>query len=700
MKQLFFLILILFSLGSAGQEKSGFKINEIKRISIDPGIINDAAIKASVQDLAEGLGFSLTIGKAANSVKHPSLIIVPASSSLTGMKNKAASLPEEAFSLTKKTINHVPVMVVTGGSLRGICYGIYFVREQFKLQNYTVFAGDHLLKVPDFSFRMITQPFEAIGFKPVSSLVKPAIQERQFDPMRPFDGAGYSAEDEARNILRSGLNTMYIGSYTFATTYRHFSGEVFPDGSEGRKWVDERRRRFKELIAAAEKYHLNVCVNSDVFAYPKSIKAVDKWKALAASLDEILTDFPDIDYVIGRFGENYTYFNPFFTGEGPGGIDEMARTIDFISDIVVNKYHKIFIPRTWSLKNNSVHADPDLYLQLTNKIKAQENTFFSIKNTQTDFWRYNKFNPSFGAGTKKQAIEYLCQDGYHFKSSVPYYEVIRMAKGSKEADSTETGMKRAKEMGIEHTWGWLTADGWCGPYLVREEWLKANIYGYTRLMWNVDEDPAQLAKRWAALEFGLPYDSKASKNIADILMMSEDMIIKACYFEDFSRKHSGWLPASNWERDDVLGGGEVSHKNEACIHSNRPGILKPIFNPTTVEADCKEKQDALAIAGQMLLKYDEIISAIPDRKQAEEVRNTLLANKHLIATINFYINGMFRYYNREYDKAEWNLEQWQSSWANYTKVSSFPGAPTQMVNGGMVETVTAVLKNLKEEKSK
>ena len=652
------------------------------------GIFTFPAVQAQVKPLADpAVKEAMADWKSAMGKKRMPVLQI---SLLPVTKNA-----QESYTLTQRTVKGKSTIIVKAGSLRAVCYALYYLREQAILGLPYLPSGKTLVKNPDFKFRMITQPFEVAGFKPVATLAKPIIRNREFDPMRPFDGAGYAAEAEAKNILRAGLNTFYIGSYTFATTYAALSDTIFPKNSEGLKWVQQRRAKFKELIAAAEKYHLQVCVNSDIFAYPKTVKHQDRYKALSASLNEILTAFPQIDVVIGRFGENYSYFNPYFTGKGPENDIELAGVIDSIYTITVKKYGKVFMPRTWSLGNDSWHADPAHYKKIIKNIKADSNTLFSIKNTQTDFWRYNKFNPALGLGSKKQAIEYLAQDGYHFKSSIPNYEVIRMAGGSKEIDQKPAGMRAARDMGITATWGWLTADGWCGPALKREEWLQANIYGYTQLMWDADQKPEILAQKWAALAFKVSLQSRAAKTLAGILMQSEDMMLKACYFSGYSSEHNGWLPTNNWQRDDVLGGFKKSHKNFDCQFSFGPGTLDVIFNKATVTADCQDKKRAWELASKMLNDYDQIKAALPDQQQATEVRNTLLSGQSLTAVIYHYINGVFRFHNGEKALAKTHLLQWKAEWKNYNEnIARLPGAPTPMMNGGMVETCDEILNEL------
>ena len=159
-----------------------------------------------------------------------------------------------------------------------------------------------------------------------------------------------------------------------------------------------------------------------------------------------------------------------------------------------------------------------------------------------------------------------------------------MANGATEFGENK-GMKYAYDKGARTVWGWLSADGWCGPYIKREEWLRANIYGFSQLSWDVNRDPKQLAKEWAAIEFGVEVDSEVVDNISEIMMLSEPMILKSRYFKNYCMKHEGWLPANNWMRDELIGGGTRSNNRLSKGKSFAPGTLKPIFNPATIEED-------------------------------------------------------------------------------------------------------------------
>jgi len=606
-------------------------------------------------------------------------------------------LSEDGFIIKRINYNQKPLILISGNGVRGTSYGIFHFIERIKL-DYSFASGKiDIIKQPDMKIRMITQPFEAIGYPDVANLPKPITKniKREFDPMRPWEGLGYNPEDEARNILRSGLNAMWVGNFSFSTVYENYDSSIFPKNSEAGQWVRERKQKISELIDIANKYHLKTVASSDIFIYPKGQDPSKKWDLLDYSLNEFLTNFPEIDIITTRFGENYSYYNNFFVGEGldTKGIEEkFPKLIDFIHQIVSKKYNKIYMPRTWAVGNSNWGANTDRYNSVIDKVKAFDNIIFSVKNTRTDFWRYNLFNPVIGTGDKEQAMEFLCQDGYNFKNSIPYYDVIRMAKGPKEFGG-QGGMKYGYKAGIRTAWGWLSADGWCGPYIKREEWLGANIYGFSRLTWDVDSDPLVLAKEWAAIEFEVESKSKVAEEIAEILMLSEDLILKSRYFKNHSIKKEGWLPSNNWIRDELIGGGTNSNDKLSVGKSFPPGTIKSIFSSETIEEDILEKEEALVIMNTMLSKFAEIKDQIPEKEKAIELYNTLLYGKYLIGTLRYYVSGMFRFYNGEYDKSVADLRMWKKYWDFYNnEIPKLPGTASLMLDGGMVDTCIEAMK--------
>ena len=622
---------------------------------------SDAAIRAAITDLSGVLRkrywTQITILKhtQAGPISPDEILIINNSNdSLKRWTDKVqfpvSKLTNDGFCIKEIDEGGIPALAISGNSVRACCYGIYHLIEKIKLGNLRSDGKIGIVKNPHMTFRMITEPFEAVGYETVAFLPKPVISQRSFDPMRPTEGAGYHPEDEARNILRSGLNVFYIGSYAFATLYDGWKKPLHPKGSEARAWVLARRAKLRELIDAAEKYHLDICANGDVFVFPKTADVKDKWELLEYSLEEILSDYPQIDYVMSRFGENYSFFNPYFQG-GFLTEEEMPRAIDAIYNFVVNKHKRTYICRAWAIGSNTWHSAPERFLKIEGQVAAKDRLIFSFKNTHTDFWRYNKFNPCIGTGAHEQAAEYICQDGYHYKQAIPYYEVLRMARGAVELGEN-TGMKAAYGKGVRSVWGWLLADGWCGPYPAQEEWLRSNIFGFTHLAWDVNSDPHELAKNWAAIEFGVKPESRVARTLANILVLSEELILKIRYFREHSLVDDPWSPCGNWMRDELIGGGEKSTKENSCERAARPGTLKPIFNPKTIELECKEKEEAIEIVDRMVKDFSAIMPQIPDSEKAKNLHHTLLYAKYFVHSAAHYSIGMFRFYNGEADAAE------------------------------------------------
>ena len=706
-------LLVILLTFTACISSPGFQAEKITDIVVANSLQSEAAVELATSDLSSTLknlfASSTNVHASSNlkDIKDKSVLLVNTedASLLQEVKLQFGfeipQINEEGFIIKTVYDRKKAIVLIAGNGVRGTCYGAFHFIERLKIDHSFTEQNLDITREPNMTWRMITQPFEALGYPEVAKLAKPITQhrKREFDPQRPWEGAGYDPEDEARNALRTGLNSLWVGNFSFATDYSKYDATIFPEGSEGRKWITERQEKIAQVMAAAKKYHLKTVASSDIFIYPKGQDVSKKWDLLDYSLNEFLTRFPDIDMITTRFGENYSYFNQFFVGAPlEGKVIEMQfpKIIEFIYKIVNGKYHKTYMPRTWACGNHTWGSDAEHYKAVIDKVEAKENIIFSVKNVRTDFWRYNYTNPIIGTGDKEQAVEYLCQDGYHYKSSIPYFDVIRMANGASEFGE-QKGMKDAYRSGVRTVWGWLSADGWCGPYLKREEWLRANIYGFSQLAWDVNRDPRELATEWAAIEFGVEAKSKVAKNMADIMMLSESMILKTRYFRNYCMKHEGWLPANNWMRDELVGGGERSNNNLSEGKSFSPGTLKSLFNPETIEEDIAEKEEAEKIMNEMLAKYEAIMEEIPNQKKAEEVKNTLLYGRYLVSSLRYYVSGMFRYYNGEYDAAAANLKEWKKCWSYYNdEISKLPGTATLILDGGMVQTCDEAMKAMNQ----
>ncbi|MCD6597765.1 MAG: hypothetical protein J7L04_08765, partial [Bacteroidales bacterium] len=69
----------------------------------------------------------------------------------------------------------------------------------------------------------------------------------------------------------------------------------------------------------------------------------------------------------------------------------------------------------------------------------------------------------------------------------------------------------------------------------------------------------------------------------------------------------------------------------------------------------------------------------------------------LINSLRYYVTGMFRYYNGEYESAAANLRDWNLCWNFYNNViPELPGTASLMLDGGMVATCDKAMKSMNE----
>ena len=136
--------------------------------------------------------------------------------------------------------------------------------------------------------------------------------------------------------------------------------------------------------------------------------------ALATALDEVLSEFPEIDGIMVRTGENYAV-GP-VAGNVPqsaqcsrpgDSLDAVAQTLGFFQEQVVQKHGRLLIQRAWDLGGEGVHAQPVLARRLTTAPTPEAAaSVFSFKISQTDFWRYSPLNPNLLEQTIPRMVEF------------------------------------------------------------------------------------------------------------------------------------------------------------------------------------------------------------------------------------------------------------------------------------------------------
>ena len=371
-------------------------------------------------------------------------------------------------------------------------------------------------------------------------------------------------------------------------------------------------------------------------------------------------------WLVKRTGENYSHADEGFIGRTvsdlSGGYDDayfrhMTRLIEETRKVVVDEFGRTLIWRTWDLGNDGFHANPKVYDRVLAGLTNRTGLVFAIKHTQTDFWRYNDFNPMIGRGGVPAVVEFQCAREYEGKGAFPNYV------GSFFADD----MRHSAALGVKGVWIWDFGGGWGGPLLKSDRWVRLNVEATTRLAQNPDLSPRAIAQEWAAKEYG----ANASTNVAEMLMLSSECVRKFMYIEAYARDHKGWKPSLNLMRDDIIRGVVLKE-----LYDGSKKSLPEVFT---------EKTEATALAKKMRSLFessrDDIVAA-RGQPVYEESLSSLVYLQDLTEVVGHCVTGMFAYYQWQETsdpamaaKARGELQSWSDAWANYqAEVPKLPGA--------------------------
>jgi hypothetical protein len=313
--------------------------------------------------------------------------------------------------------------------------------------------------------------------------------------------------------------------------------------------------------------------------------------------------------------------------------------------------------RTWDLGNHGFHARPEVYDRVLAGITERKGLLFSIKFTQTDYWRYNDLNPNIGRGGVDQIVEFQSAREYEGKGAYPDYV------GPEHA----TAMRRLAAIpNVKGVWNWNFGGGWGGPHLKSDRWVRLNIEATARLMQQPSLSPRRLAEEWAAREFG----KRAASKVADMLMLSPDAVLGFRYIAPYSRNHPGWLPARNIMRDDIIRGEKVL---------GGEGGLRLLYEGSkyALEEALAEKAKAARDAARMREIFERARGAIVAERGERVYRESLHALVYLESlarVMSHYVRGMFLYYDGRAKEALPELQAWQREWRRYrTEIAKIEG---------------------------
>ncbi|MDO8691540.1 MAG: hypothetical protein Q7R39_16315 [Dehalococcoidia bacterium] len=656
----------------------------------------DAAIELAAGDLSQAIG---ALGTSVKTGYDQDAMALEAVNVVVGDKDSAwvlrlvdagvVTLPEmgeEGYLVQSTVYRDVPFIAVVGGGVLGQAYGMFRLAEKVRLEPDSLEGELNLRSEPAMTLRLVSSP----GFD------------------------NYPSPEDA---LRWGFNAIMIGAWPGLALYDGFDPAIFDRKlhAQDRDWVEANRARARVDIAAAKALHLKVVTMGDVFQLPRQaltlygaqVGAEDnpglfciarpKTKALLAyGLREILSDFPDIDAVMVRTGENYP-LGP-LAGNSPaqgncGGLSYAQRIheiIDVIYKQVVEESGKIYIHRAWDLWNTGTHASPDVMRDALQDLQGKPGLILSFKQTQTDFWRYNAVNPNIGDLAGQQMVEFQMAREYEGKGAFPNYLGEMMALGAPEIEP-RGGMDYVYQKGVRAIWVWAKGGGWGGPYPTSDLWIEPNIYAASHLAWDPSLSAEAMARDWASLRFG----SAASPAIAKVLMESEDAILHTFYIQAAAKSFGPWTPHDLWLRDDVIYGEPMISQIYQVLKSN-DGLTSAM----------EEKRQALQTVDSMIGGLEGVLDVASDQKLAEQALNTVRYERSLSEVLGHYLSGMLYYFSwkdggrKDVDARErgrMELREWVRSWETYaTQVASLEGVASPYQDSGMGKAGLQALTEIEE----
>jgi hypothetical protein len=380
-----------------------------------------------------------------------------------------------------------------------------------------------------------------------------------------------------------------------AITWDSFDDEIFPNGTDGRAWVEQRASEIDEELKAIHRSGMKAMYWSDVFVLPKSLIkkygsmlkddqgrwSLDSPEMIAITkymFDAVFERFPDLDGLVIRTGEIYTQDVPFHRGRSPitNGPESHVQLLKILEEVVIHKHKKMVFYRTWSF--DGFHTDPYYYRQVTDAIKPNKRLIMVIKHTAGDFWRTLPFNPTLGIGSHPFMVEVQCQREYEGKGAIPNYVMKGVIDGFDE-NLLDDGPKSLRDLrGNDHFQGvlaWPRGGGWHGPYPANELWIDMNVEILARWAQRPNEKEEDLFFYWVQHKLGLDYES--ARNLREIALLSARGTLLGHYSLDHQIMN---LP---WTRDFFIGGVDAALKAD----------FNAIINEGLVDAVLSEK--ALAV---------------------------------------------------------------------------------------------------------
>jgi hypothetical protein len=603
-------ILIIFTLFACFSSLFGQE-NERWSIVLDTQLMEDEAIKLALNDLQKSgkkAGTKLQVFNSNQKFSDNSILVgSPLRNRYTKSlvqegKIKLQGIEDsQGYEIVTTNVNGNKIMVVSGGSILGEVYGLYWILDRMK-----VFG-----RIPALNIKRI-----------------PEMKIR-------FTGGG--TKEAMQNALRVSA-TWVNGGYSV--------NNLVPWDSEPEKTTNAKNREeLRQLIEYAHRLHLKFFVYEDEFSYhPTLLEEFGAtlspedpafWDAVQAKYRRLLKAMPEIDGIrirtgeLTRIGGTYVPFDVMHDGDGcDWSLAKRYRTfVKKVYNVVVGEFDKIYFQRTWVTSAHEQHSMAEVYKNIFTDDIPVKNLYMSPYLSTTDRYFHQPYNPTFNL-TPHNMILLLATLDYHSHSGVSTFPTF---PGTYYQGGLETILASEKTnlKGFDF-----------GTYAIpsNENWNTGAVTTYTiyRLAWNPREDIKEIVRDFTAMCFG----RAAAAAMADIYLLSPNAYKYGIYIEPVSHGDFRSLPHLRLTTFPAKGLPRLDNGRKH-IEFLRTIYLRcrPWINETLMYLD-----HGLNIADSMVVKFTQAKSLISDPKLAQNVDNAVNLTYWLIKTNNFYVKTFFAYF--------------------------------------------------------
>lgn len=383
------------------------------------------------------------------------------------------------------------------------------------------------------------------------------------NPGEPLFDTAYEDPAVLKAMGFNGKVYYLFDAPTIAIDWEAVDPDIFPKGSPGRAWVDEKAARIDQQHAACKAVGIDVYAMADLVLLPKSliekhglqetfgdVQHPQTQKFLRLMIGQMFDRFPNLDGIVVRVGETYLHDAPFHAGKILNKSDPKKTLIplmQLLREEVCVKRNKTLVFRTWL----SFDTNPNTYTQVSDAVEPHEKLIIGVKHCEGDFHRGHAFSRVLGMGRHRQLIEVQCAREYEGKGAYPNYIAHGVIEGFEEHfKQVSKGSPRSIREVVEQKpelfagiWTWTRGGGWKGPFITHELWPDLNAWVLAQWAMDTSQSEVSLFNRYATEKLGLTGENVAK--FRRLCLLSADAVVrgKSSTHRDFSP----W-----WSRDDGI----------------------------------------------------------------------------------------------------------------------------------------------------